>query len=137
MANWFYQIEGREHGPFASADLLQLIRDRTIDQETLVRKDSSAWFPAGQVGGLFEAAAKPTIEYECPTCSSRVSKPPTYCRRCRRVLDYARPLFKENVIDGYQPPEREKESITDSWKQWVRRLKVQRDERNKGPEKEE
>jgi hypothetical protein len=128
MANWYYQSAEFEEGPCTAADLLRLVREQVIQADTLVRKDDSAWFPAGQVGGLFEAAAKPTVEYQCPSCGTSVGKPPTYCRRCRRLLDYARPIFTEHEIEGYTPPERPKESIADSWKQWVKRIKVKRDQ---------
>lgn len=128
MANWYYQSADNEEGPCSAADLLRLVREQVIQSETMVRKDDSAWFPAGQVGGLFEAAAKPTVEYQCPSCGTRVGKPPTYCRRCRRLLDYARPIFTEHEIEGYTPPERPKESIADSWKQWVKQIKVKRDQ---------
>jgi hypothetical protein len=132
MSEWYYRVSEHEQGPVGAAELLRLVRERVIDAETLVRKNDSAWFPASQVGGLFEAAAKPSVTYCCPQCGTSVGKPPTYCRRCRRLLDYARPIFTEHEIDGYEPPPRERESIADSWKQWVRRLKAQREERTGG-----
>jgi hypothetical protein len=137
MPQWFYQCEEEVFGPVKASDLLKLVREQIICAETLVRKDESAWFPAGEVGGLFEAAAKPTIEYSCPDCGSTVGKPPCYCRRCRRVLDYARPKVIANEIEGYQRTEPEKDSVSDSWKQWLRRLKLQRDERFGGRPVEE
>ncbi len=132
MAQWFYREDGKDVGPFSATDLLKLVREETINASTLVRKDESAWFPAAQVGGLFEAAVKPSVEYTCPTCGQDVPKPPTYCRKCRQALQYARPRITENTITGYEPPKKEQDSIADTWKQWVRRLKVQRDEKSQG-----
>jgi len=129
MPLWFYISEGRELGPLKGSELLERVRDQTITQTTLVRKDESAWFPAGEVGGLFAAASKPTVEYNCPDCGSTVSKPPCYCRKCRRALDYARPKFIEHNVEGFERPQEKRDTKTESWKQWVRKLKFQRDER--------
>lgn len=129
MPQWFYQYEEEVYGPVKASDLLQLVRDQTICSETLVRKDASAWFPASEVGGLFEAAAKPTVEFQCPECGTKVGKPPCYCRKCRRVLEYARPKVTANEIEGFEKPETPSEKVSDAWKQWIRRLKTQRDQR--------
>ena len=129
MPQWFYQDGDQSVGPLKPSDLLRLVREQTISADTLVRKDESAWFPAREVGGLFQAAVKPTVSFSCPECGSEVPKPPCYCRRCRRPLQYARPRFTENEIEGYERQDSEKPSMSDSWKQWVRRLKHQRDER--------
>lgn len=129
MSQWFYRDGEREVGPLNSSELLNLVREQTIGAATLVRKGESAWFPAGSVGGLFDAAVKPTVSYVCPECGSQVGKPPCYCRRCRRALDYARPVFTEHEIEGYEKDVKEKATLADSWKQWVRRIKSQRDQR--------
>ena len=129
MSQWFYQYEEEVYGPVKASDLLQLVREHTINAETLVRKDSSAWFPAAEVGGLFEAASKPTVEYFCPDCSSQVAKPPCFCRKCRKVLEYARPKVTANEIEGYEKHEEPADKPSEGWKQWLRRLKHQRDEK--------
>lgn len=131
MVQWFYQDGDEAIGPFTSADLLGLVRDQTITATTLIRKGESAWFPASDVGGLFAAAARPTVEYSCPECGMKVDKPPTYCRRCRRRLDYARPRVIENRIEGYEKPETDQASMSGSIKQWVQRLKHQRQNRSR------
>lgn len=130
MPQWFYREGEDAVGPFTSSDLLELVRHQTVTGTTMVRKGESAWFPASDVGGLFAAAARPTVEYSCPECGSEVDKPPTYCRRCRRRLDYARPRVIENRIEGYEKPETDQESISGAWKQWVRRLRQQRQNRS-------
>lgn len=129
MSQWFYQFDDEVYGPVKASDLLQLVRDHMINAETLVRKDASAWFPAADVGGLFEAASKPTVEYYCPGCGSQVSKPPCFCRKCREVLEYARPKVIANEIEGYEKPEGTSNKSSETWKQWIRRLKQQRDQK--------
>lgn len=134
MPVWFYINDGQTLGPFKGAELLELVRTQAVTAETMVRKDESAWFPAGEVGGLFAAAAKPVVEYVCPTCNHSVAKPPCFCRHCRKVIDYARPKLIEHVVEGYENEKSEanQESVSESWKQWVRRLKLQRDARMGG-----
>ena len=129
MPQWFYQSDNEVLGPLKASELVRLVREQSIVPETLVRKDSSAWFPASEVGGLFDAAAQPTVEYFCPDCGSLVGKPPTFCRKCRRVLEYARPKVTANEIEGYERSEASTPSAADTWKQWLRRLKAQRDEK--------
>ncbi len=96
MPFWFYMNDGQPQGPFKGAEFLELVRTQAITAATMVRKDESAWFPAGEVGGLFAAAAKPTVEH---------------------------------VVEGYEKSEANQRPVSESWKQWVRRLKLQRDER--------
>jgi hypothetical protein len=38
------------------------------------------------VGGLFEAALRPTIQYFCPQCETEVSEPPVSCPKCGREI---------------------------------------------------
>ena len=53
---WFYKLGGRTEGPISNADLLAKVREGKITEGSWVRKDDSAWFPAEDVSGLFEAA---------------------------------------------------------------------------------
>ena len=53
---WYCDLMGKVVGPMTSADLLKRVRKGDIRIETLIRKDNSRWFPAGEVGGLFQAA---------------------------------------------------------------------------------
>lgn len=131
MPQWFYQDGDETVGPFKASDLLHLVRDGVVTAITLVRKDESAWFPAAEVGGLFAAAARSTVEYSCPECGSKVGKPPCYCRQCRRLLEYARPRVLENHVEGYEKPETSRGPDPGSWKQWVLRLQKQRPDRFK------
>ncbi|WP_146043121.1 GYF domain-containing protein [Rhodopirellula sp. MGV] len=86
MALWFLQrLEGNvksEVGPMQPRELLALVRRGEIKPETMLRKDDSAWFPASEVGGLFEAAYRPEINYYCPSCGKQISQPPVTCANC-------------------------------------------------------
>jgi hypothetical protein len=75
-----------EVGPLRPNELLALVRKGEIQPETMLRKDDSAWFEARTVGGLFEAAARQEVEYYCPGCNRRVSRPPVTCPNCLRDL---------------------------------------------------
>lgn len=90
MAVWFLQrLEGSvqtEVGPLRPAELLSMVRKGEINPETKLRKDDSAWFPAGDVGGLFEAASRREVQYFCPACNRRISQPPITCPNCLRDL---------------------------------------------------
>jgi hypothetical protein len=57
---WFYRVQGKVVGPMTNEELLRKVRVEEIKPNTDVRKDDSAWFPAEQVSGLFEAAFKGT-----------------------------------------------------------------------------
>ena len=90
MSQWFVQrMEGNvqsEVGPLRPAELLTLVRKGDVQPETLLRKDDSAWFPARDVGGLFEAALRKEVQYYCPGCNLRVREPPVTCPGCLRDL---------------------------------------------------
>lgn len=86
MAEWFVQGKDADLGPLRPADLLELVRDGSVVETTQLRKDDSAWFSAEEVGGLFEAARRPTTEHYCPHCAVRVPPPPTMCPKCDRNL---------------------------------------------------
>ena len=90
MAEWFLQkLEGTvqtEVGPLRPGELLSLVRRGEIKPETRLRKDDSAWFPARDVGGLFEAAMRQEVRYYCPSCNTRVAQPPVSCPTCLRDI---------------------------------------------------
>lgn len=56
---WFCRIMGSEVGPLNQAQLVDMVRQHQVNPEDLVRRNNSAWVPAFEVKGLFEAAAKP------------------------------------------------------------------------------
>ena len=103
MAEWFVKIAETETdeevlGPLRPSDLLKMVRAGEVVRETEIRKDDSAWFPAGKVGGLFEAAIRPTITYFCPQCDTQVTEPPVTCPKCLRDIRKAREEIVENTI---------------------------------------
>ena len=90
MTAWFLQrMEGNvqtEVGPLRPSELLSLVRKGEIKPETRLRKNDSAWFPASDVGGLFEAAVRQENQYYCPSCGIRIGQPPRTCPRCLRDI---------------------------------------------------
>ncbi|QDS96598.1 hypothetical protein FF011L_54100 [Roseimaritima multifibrata] len=123
MSEWFIQQAETELGPISSTALLDRIRDGSICQSTMVRKNDSAWFQAGSVGGLFEAAAQSTTEYFCPQCKSKVRKPPCFCPKCKVELKYARPKVTEHPIPGMKRSEKPKPQKSASVGRWLQRIK--------------
>jgi len=98
MAKWFVLDEIDVRGPFTPSELLGMVRRGTITRETKLRKDDSGWFPANDVGGLFEAAVKPTVVLRCPGCEAAVSKVPCTCPNCGRHLEDADRELIQNKI---------------------------------------
>ncbi len=100
MTQWFVQqADDRDDlGPYRPSELLDLVRSGEVSKDTRVRKGSSAWFAAGDVGGLFEAALRPTIEYFCPQCETEVSEPPTSCPKCGREIRQGITRITEHAI---------------------------------------
>jgi GYF domain 2 len=88
VTSWFikHKEDTEETGPYKPAELLEMVRKGEVVRETFVRKDDSAWFIAMNVGGLFEAAMRPTIQYFCPQCSVEVGEPPVICHHCGRDI---------------------------------------------------
>ena len=83
MAQWYVQRQSEDPtqmnemvGPLKPAELLKMVREGDVVPESLLRKDDSAWFEAREVGGLFEAAMRPTIKYFCPQCGQEIMEPP-------------------------------------------------------------
>ena len=89
-----------EIGPLRPAELLKLVRSGEVTPETKIRKDNSGWFNASAVGGLFEAARRPTIEYFCPVCNALIPEPPCGCPSCGREILKARARITEHGSPG-------------------------------------
>ena len=79
MTVWFVQqVNGEvqtEIGPLQPKELLELVRKGSIRPETKLRKGDSAWFPASDVGGLFEAASRRPLNFSVPVAVSRFRAP--------------------------------------------------------------
>ncbi len=103
MTQWFMQSAAAELGPFAPSQVLEMVRRGEITRETKLKKDDSAWFPAGEIGGLFEAALRPTIGYLCPVCRGDIKIPPCECPHCGRQVDVAHRKVTEHKIETSSP----------------------------------
>jgi len=130
MTAWFVQRENDELGPLRPAELLALVRDGSVQPETKLRKDDSSWFIAGEVGGLFEAARRPTIEHFCTHCENvRVAPPPSTCPKCDRILLKTRQQITEHSIG--KPSRRSGESPSNgpaaSARRWLQKRKKKDD----------
>ncbi|MCA9154288.1 MAG: DUF4339 domain-containing protein [Pirellulaceae bacterium] len=84
---WFYQTLGQVVGPLTSSELLRDIRSGKLGHDTPVRKDDSQWVSACDVNGLLEAAVRDVVEFRCPFCNTKVSKPPVVCTGCDRRIE--------------------------------------------------
>ncbi len=130
MTDWFVQQSdgGGDLGPLRPSELLDKVRTGEVTRKTMVRKNDSAWFVASQVGGLFEAAMRPTIEYFCPQCQVEVSEPPTVCGQCGREIHQAIMKITENSIttrvDGSLTSQASK-----SVKKWLNKNRVNEDDK--------
>lgn len=131
MTSWFIQTDDDRDdlGPFRPSELLQKVRAGEVKRDTKLRKDNSAWFSAGEVGGLFEAAMRPTIEYFCPQCKKRVSAPPVVCNYCGREIHQAVTRITENTIAD-PDDKRHNEQAGRSVQNWLRKKRVKREQRD-------
>lgn len=127
MTAWFIQHADGELGPLRPGELLQRVRDGQVKPETMIRKDNSAWFEASQVGGLFEAAMRPTIEHFCPHCGGPVGEPPCRCRCCGREVEQARTRITENTIAGDADPHRPGQSGR-SVQRWLKKVRQKKED---------
>lgn len=104
MTQWFL-LGPPEQGPFSPKQVLEMVRNGEISRETKLRKDDSAWFAAGEIGGLFEAAVRPTIRYRCPSCREEVRANVHHCSRCGSLFDDPLREVTEHRIRGGQAAE--------------------------------
>ncbi len=103
VSDWFVKTEPSQSeadalGPLKPSELLELVRRGEVQPTTQIRKGDSAWFEASSVGGLFEAAIRPSITYYCPNCNIKIPKPPTTCTKCLANVQQAREEIVENSI---------------------------------------
>ncbi|MDG2220633.1 MAG: DUF4339 domain-containing protein [Rubripirellula sp.] len=122
MTQWFIQSDGDSNdvGPLSPTDLLGLVRNGEVRPESILRKDDSAYFRASDVGGLFEAAMRPTIEYFCPRCKKEITEPPVMCHHCDFNVVRALTRITENTIS--KPEEKPlSQQAGNSVKKWLLR----------------
>ena len=130
MTQWFIKRsdDGGEEGPLRPAQLLLRVRAGEVTRTTQIRKNDSNWFEADQVGGLFEAALRPTIDYLCPNCESDINEPPTQCPQCGREIYRAVERITENSIATPASTHGRIGSAKKSVSEWLRRKGVDRSE---------
>lgn len=130
MTQWFVQSGEEARGPFTPSQVLDLVRRGQIVPTTKLRKDDSAWFVASEIGGLFEAAVKPTVRFRCPVCGSEVKQPPCSCPQCGRDIDMARREVIQHRIEvaapGDKPPTAPGNSGA-TMQSWLSRIRRRRD----------
>lgn len=124
MAQWFLQGPP-EQGPLSPQQVLTLVRSGEITRQTKLRKDDSAWFAAGDIGGLFESALKPTIRYRCPSCKAEVRSDVHHCSRCGSLFDLAlRDVTEHSVRAHTAAADRENGgSRSSSMQNWLNKLR--------------
>jgi len=125
MAQWFVQKDVDVLGPMTPIELLTMVRRGTVTQETKLRKDDSPWFPAAEVGGLFEAAIKPTIILHCPGCQAIVTEPPCICVECGRELQVVRREVIQNRIQSPTDIARQT-GVGSSMQNWLSKLNTKK-----------
>jgi hypothetical protein len=87
---WFYRSKDAVvNGPVSPSELLELIRKGIVQESTAVRKGDSSWVASIEVGGLWEAAARPSVVFDCPHCNKPISKPPLRCPHCKQFVQKA------------------------------------------------
>ncbi|TWU58122.1 GYF domain-containing protein [Rubripirellula reticaptiva] len=133
MTDWFVQQKGTaaELGPLKPSDLLEKVRTGEVTRQTMVRKNDSPWFLASEVGGLFEAAMRPTIENFCPKCRGPISDPPTVCNRCGMEIQQAITRITENTIIN-RADQSLGSQASQSVKQWLMKKRINKDEKKAG-----
>ena len=133
MADWFVQIvgTGEEAGPYRPGELLDLVRNGEVTPESMLRKDNSSWFAAADVGGLFEAAMRPTIKYFCPNCQAEIAEPPLTCPRCDMDVLKAQTEIIENSISE-QKSNHQSDATVGSVKNWLNRKRLGRKAKDPG-----
>ena len=129
MTKWFVQrgSNQQEVGPLRPSELLDMVRSGDVTSSTMLRKDDSTWFAASDVGGLFEAAMRPTIRYFCPQCKAEVSEPPVTCHKCDTNIQHALTQIKENSISANAEDSGTPDS-GNSVKRWLRKKRLSNDD---------
>ncbi|MGB1707785.1 MAG: DUF4339 domain-containing protein [Rubripirellula sp.] len=127
MTRWFVQQDESQEdlGPLRPSELLELVRGGKVTSESMLRKDDSNWFSAASVGGLFEAAMRPTIRYFCPQCETEVTEPPVNCHECGREIHQALTQITENTIVN-QADQTAVGNAGNSVKNWLKKKRIGR-----------
>lgn len=125
MTKWFVQQDESQEdiGPLRPSELLEMVRCGKVTSDSMLRKDDSNWFTAATVGGLFEAAMRPTIRYFCPQCEIEVTEPPVTCPECGREINKALTQITENTIVN-QADQAVVGNAGNSVKNWLKKKRI-------------
>ena len=125
MTRWFVQQDESQEdiGPLRPSELLEMVRCGKVTSDSMLRKDDSNWFTAATVGGLFEAAMRPTIRYFCPQCEIEVTEPPVTCPECGREINQALTQITENTIVN-QADQTVVGNAGNSVKNWLKKKRI-------------
>ena len=125
MTRWFVQQDESQEdlGPLRPSELLEMVRGGKVTSESMLRKDDSNWFSASNVGGLFEAAMRPTIRYFSPQCETEVTEPPVNCHECGREIQRALTQITENSIVN-QADQTVVGNAGNSVKNWLKKKRI-------------
>ncbi|MGI9472808.1 MAG: GYF domain-containing protein [Rubripirellula sp.] len=131
MTKWFVQRRSNQDdlGPLRPSELLDMVRNGDVTSDSMLRKDDSTWFAASDVGGLFEAAMRPTIRYFCPQCKAEVTEPPVTCPKCDTNVLRALTQIKENSIAA-PANDGSSDASGNSVKRWLQKKRLAKDREN-------
>jgi hypothetical protein len=131
VTKWFVQQDESQEdiGPLRPSELLEMVRCGKVTSDSILRKDDSSWFTAGAVGGLFEAAMRPTIRYFCPQCEIEVTEPPVNCQECGREIHQALTQITENSIVN-QADQTAVGNAGNSVKNWLKKKRIVKNREN-------
>ena len=98
-SEWYHQASGEETGPVPFATLVQLVRDETLDESSLVRRsDSQEWQRADSVVGLYYMARRQTAKAseteveQDESVSTEIPRPGWWGRLLDRLLGRTSPF---------------------------------------------
>ena len=95
-SQWFCKVLGQEIGPVGFREMVEMVRAGTLKEDDPIRRDgTSEWIRAGEVIGLFRAAAKESAQTqregkaepqpsEAPAKPRQAERPPSAPRRFGR-----------------------------------------------------
>ena len=134
MTKWFVkrgEAKDDDLGPLRPSELLEMVRNGDVRPESMLRKDDSAYFQASDVGGLFEAAMRPTIQYFCPQCKAEIPEPPVTCPHCDFNVTRALTRITENTIASTDE-QGLTEQAGNSVRRWLRKKQAARAKQKDG-----
>lgn len=100
---WYYKVLGQEAGPVSAPELKELAASGFLTPDVLLRKgDEGAWFPSGDVRGLYEDVSREGAD-ESPEGSAAPKQAPAGGSGGREVESPSKPSASEPqpAADGW------------------------------------